>query len=133
MRRSRQFIASAVVSVSLIASSTAAVAQSAPAPVPQFDPWAVLSVMSGGAPAASICGAAAAAATAAQPGGGCVLPQTGVTAPVETVQNVPPPPPPPNGFGFPLPVLLIWAGVLAALIYIATQNNHTHVTPNSPA
>ena len=133
MRRSRQLVASAIVSVSLIVSSTAAVAQSTPASVPQFDPWAVLSVMSGGAPAAALCGAAAAASSAAQPGGGCVLPQTGVTAPVETPQALPPPPPPPSGFGFPLPVLLIWAGVLAALIYIATQSNHTHVTPNSPA
>lgn len=131
MRRSRQLIASAIVSVSLITSSTAAVAQSAAAPVPQFDPWAVLSVMSGGAPAAALCGAAAAATTAAQPGNGCVLPQTGVTpTPVETAQNIPPPPP--QGFGIPLPVLLIWAAVLASLIYIATQNNHTNVTPNSP-
>lgn len=134
MRRSRQFIASAVISVSLIASSTAAVAQSTVAPAPQFDPWAVLSVMSGGAPAAAVCGAAAAAATAAQPAGGCVLPQTGVVAPpVETPQYVPPPPPPAGGLGIPIPVLLIWAGVLAALIYIATLNNHTHVVPNSPA
>lgn len=132
MRRSRQFIASAIVSVSLVASSTAAVAQSPPAPVPQFDPWAVLSVMSGGAPAAALCGAAAAAATTAQPGNGCVLPQTGVTAPMETPASVPPPPPPSAGLGFPLPVLLIWAAVLASLIYIATQNNHTNVVPNSP-
>jgi hypothetical protein len=70
----------AVVAGSLMLSSTAAVA--APAPVQQPDPWAVLTAMSGGAPAAAMCGSAA--ATAAQPAGGCVLP----------VADVPPPPPP---------------------------------------
>lgn len=132
MRRSRQLVASAIVSVSLIVSSTAAVAQSTPAPAPQYDPWAVLSVMSSGAPAAAVCGAAAAAATAAQPGNGCVLPQTGVTPPIETPANFVPPPPPPQGFGLPLPVLLVLAAVLASLIYIATQNNHANELPNSP-
>lgn len=133
MRRSRQLAASAIVSLSLFASSTAAVAQTAPAPVAQFDRWTVLSVMSSGAPAAAVCGAAA--ATAAQPAGGCVLPQIGV-APVvpEQAQPLPPPPPPQYaGVGMPpLPVLLVWAGVLAAMIYIATRSNHTHVVPNSP-
>ena len=45
---------------SLVFSSTAAVAATPSAP-PQADPWAVLSVMSGGASAAAVCGAAAAA------------------------------------------------------------------------
>ena len=91
--------------------------------------------MSSGAPAAALCGAAA--ATAAQPAAGCVLPQTGVTAPIETPQAVPaplPPPPPAAGPAFlPIPVLLVLAGVLATMIYIATQNNHAGQLPNSPA
>jgi hypothetical protein len=72
----------AVVAGSLMLSSTAAVAAAA-APVQQADPWAVLTAMSGGAPAAAMCGSAAAAG--AQAPAGCVLP----------VSDVPPPPVPP--------------------------------------
>ena len=66
---------------SMVFSSTGAIAAGSAAPTYQPDPWAVLSVMSGGAAALSVCGAtaasAAATAAAAQtpPGGGCVLPQ----------------------------------------------------------
>jgi hypothetical protein len=86
---------------SLVFSSSAAFAAAAPSPA-QTDPWALLSVMSGGASAAAICGAAAAAVTAAQPVGGCVLPQTGV--PVAPAPNPPPPPP------APVPALVPAAG-----------------------
>jgi len=72
----------AVVAGSMMVSSTAAVAAAA-APVQQADPWAVLTAMSGGAPAAAMCGSAAAAG--AQAPAGCVLPVT----------DVPPPPPVP--------------------------------------
>jgi len=72
----------AVVASSLMLSSTAAVA-AAQAPVQQADPWAVLTAMSQGAPAAAMCGSAAAAG--AQGSAGCVLP----------VSDAPPPPPPP--------------------------------------
>jgi hypothetical protein len=91
--------------------------------------------MSGGAPAAAVCGAAAAAATAAQPGGGCVLPQTGLTPGLpEQAQPLQPPPPQYTGVGFPpIPVLVIWAAVLASMIYIATQKDHLTFVPNSPA
>lgn len=137
MRRLGHYVASAVVSLSLIATSTAAAASAPPpvTPAAQFDPWAVLSVMSGGAPAAAVCGSAAAAATA-QPAGGCVLPQVGVAppVPVETPAAVPPPvavyaagmPTP------PIPVLLVWAAVLATMVYLATKSNH-HPVPISPA
>lgn len=78
----------AVVAGSLMLSSTAAIAAT-PAPVQQADPWAVLTAMSQGAPAAAMCGsaAAAAAAAAAQPAGGCVLPVPDAVPPppVETV------------------------------------------------
>ena len=72
----------AEVAGSLMLSSTAAVAAAA-APVQQADPWAVLTAMSGGAPAAAMCGSAAAAG--AQAPAGCVLP----------VSDVPPTPVPP--------------------------------------
>ena len=80
----------AVAAGSMILSSTAAVA-SAPAPVQHVDPWAVLTAMSGGAPAAAMCGAAAAAASAQTPGG-CVLPVVDAPPPpVQTVEAVPAP------------------------------------------
>src|SRR3954447_3155251 len=80
----------AVVAGSMMLSSTAAFA-SAPAPA-QVDPWAVLTAMSGGAPAAAICGASAAAAASAQAPGGCVLPVVDVVPPVPVAEAVPPPP-----------------------------------------
>ena len=56
-----------VVAGSMFVSSTAAVAATAHASAPQqVDPWAALSILSAGAPAAALCGAAA--ATAAQAG-----------------------------------------------------------------
>ena len=79
----------AVLAGSLLLSSTAAVA-AAPAPVQQADPWAVLTAMSDGAPAAAMCGAAAAAANAQAPGG-CVLPVIDATPPVPVAEAVPPP------------------------------------------
>src|SRR4051794_34602785 len=65
---------------SMMISSTGAVAASMPASAPQqIDPWAALSVLSAGAPAAALCGSAAVAAAAAQPAAGCVLPAVDVT------------------------------------------------------
>jgi hypothetical protein len=79
----------AVLAGSLLLSSTAAVA-AAPAPVQQADPWAVLTAMSDGAPAAAMCGSSAAAANA-QATGGCVLPVTDAPPPVPVAETVPPP------------------------------------------
>src|SRR6476469_10146628 len=73
---------------SLMFGSTAAMA-SPPMPS-QANPWAVLSVMSGGASAAALCGAAA--ATAAQAPTGCVLPALDAAPP--PAQAAPPPPAP---------------------------------------
>src|SRR5690348_16082354 len=72
---------------SMLFSSTGAVAATA-APAYQPDPWAVLSVMSGGASAVAVCGAAATAAAAQAPGAGCVLPQVDA-API-AAQSAPP-------------------------------------------
>src|SRR4051794_11827610 len=53
----------ALIAGSMMFGSTAAVASTSLAPQ-QVNPWAVLTAMSGGAPAAAVCGAAAAAAAA---------------------------------------------------------------------
>jgi hypothetical protein len=121
---------------SMLFSSTVAVAEAAP-PSTQPDPWAVLSVMSGGASAAALCGmAAAAAVTAAQPAAGCVLPQIDVPPPVaQTAPPQPIPVPPVEGAGgagiSPLLLgLLALAGAVG--LYFALRHHHHH-HPNSPA
>ena len=78
----------AVVAGSLMLSSTAAAA-AASAPVQQADPWAVLTAMSQGAPAAAMCGSAAAAG--AQGSTGCVLPVADAPPPPPVAEAVPPP------------------------------------------
>ena len=123
-----------LVAGSMVFSSTSALASAAPAPTMQPDPWAVLSVMSGGASAVAACGAASFAAAAAQPAAGCVLPQVDVAAPA------PPPPPtaipaPPveteGGFGIS-PILLGLAVIAAGVaLYFILRKHHHHA--NSPA
>jgi hypothetical protein len=116
---------------SFMLSSTAAVA-STPAPAQQVDPWAVLTAMSGGAPAAAMCGAAAAAAASAQAPGGCVLPVVDAPPPpVQTTQAVPPPPPPVEVGGGISPLLLGLLAIAAGVgIFLAVNNNGGS---NSPA
>jgi hypothetical protein len=121
---------------SMLFSSTVAVAEAAP-PSTQPDPWAVLSVMSGGAPAAALCGVAAAAAvTAAQPAAGCVLPQIDVPPPVaQTAPPQPIPVPPVEGAaGAGISPLLLGLLALAGAVglYFALRHHHHH-HPNSPA
>ena len=119
----------AVAAGSLMVSSTAAVA-SAPVPVQQVDPWAVLTAMSQGAPAAAMCGSAAAAANA-QAGAGCVLPVTDAPPPppVQTVEAVPPPPPIGGGGFNPLFIALI--AIAAGIgIFLAVNDSGN---ANSPA
>jgi hypothetical protein len=91
----------AFVAGSLLLSSSAAMAA---APAPQPDPWAVLTAMTSGAPAAAMCGSAV-VATAAQAPGGCVLPV------VDAAPAVPPPSPPP-----PVPVVAASTGISPILI-----------------
>ena len=124
---------------SMLFSSTGAVAATASAPAYQPDPWAVLSVMSGGASAAAVCGAAAAAAVAAQPAAGCVLPQVDAAPPVAT--NPPPQPIPvppvdaPSGLGLGIDPLMLALGVLAAgaLLYFLVIKKDNNNNSNSPA
>lgn len=129
----------ALVAGSMMFSSTAALASVAPASTYQPDPWAVLSVMSGGASAVAVCGAAVAgsAATAAQaPGGGCVLPQVDAAPPV--AQNPPPQPipvppvePASSGLGLGISPLLLGLVAVAAGVglYFLLHKKHA----NSPA
>jgi hypothetical protein len=117
----------------MVFSSTAAIAATQPAQ-PQVDPWAVLSVMSGGASAAAVCGAAAAAAAAQAPAPGCVLPavdQAPAAAPPP--QPVPVPPVEPAGTGLGISPLLLGLLALAAgvALYFALRHHNHH--GNSPA
>lgn len=118
---------------SMLFSSTVAVAAAAP-PSTQPDPWAVLSVMSGGASAAAMCGMAA--VTAAQPAAGCVLPQIDVPPPVaQTAPPQPIPVPPVEGAaGAGISPLLLGLLALAGAVglYFALRHHHHH-HPISPA
>ncbi len=117
-------IVAALVAGSLLFGSTAAAASTV-ATVQQPSPWAILTAMSGGAPAAAMCGSAATSAAAQGPGG-CVLP-------VVDASPVPPAPLPPSpaprvGFNpLFLGLLAIAAGVGA--YFLLHNNGHG----NSPA
>ena len=117
----------AFVAGSLMLSSTAAVA-AAPAAVQQVDPWAVLTAMSDGAPAAAMCGAAATAAASQAPGG-CVLPVSDVPPPPPVAEAVPPPVVGGGGGISPLFIALI---AIAAGIGIFLAVNESG-NANSPA
>ena len=122
MVRLRKSIAAAVVSASLIASSTAAVA-SAPVPAPAANDWLALSMLtpSGAAVLDSTAVAAAQPATVTCADGTVVA--AGAPCPGPGVYTSP---------GFPpLPVIAVWLAVLGVDIYILTRHHHHH--PNSPA
>ena len=131
MNRLGKSVASAVVSLSLIGSSTAALAQATPAAAPT-DYWLTFSMLTSSADTL----AASTAAVAAQPDStippgtqtcpdGSVIPATATCAPPPGTYTGPSTP--------PVAVLAIWALVLGTMIYIATKNNHSHPVPNSPA
>ena len=134
--RSKGLIALAVAG-SLCFSSSAAFA-AAPAPAPQINPWAALAGLSGGAPAAALCGAAVVAA-AAQAAPGCVLPVVDAAPVVATSAPptpVPVPPVEPIGGGFGVNPLILALGALAAgaLIYfLVHKSGNDDETPVSTA
>lgn len=103
----------AAVSLSLIASSTAAVASANPLPAtPSTGGWMALSILA--------------------PSGAAVLNSTALAA--AEPDSVPPPPPSYTGPGTPpIPVIVLWLAVLGTMIYIATKGSHHHPVPNSPA
>ena len=116
----------ALVAGSLMVSSTGAIAATSASAIPQVSPWATLTALSGGAPAAALCGAAAVAA-AAQTAPGCVLPVVDA-APVAAGPPTPVPVPPvePVGGGLGISPLLLGLGAIAlgALIYFLVRNNN---------
>ena len=109
---------------SLMFSSTAAAASATGSPQP--NPWGVLSAMSGGAPAAAMCGAAV-AATAAQNPTGCVLPAIDSPPPVAQAAPAPAPVPPiaaPSGAFAINPILLGLLALAAGVgIYFAVRHH----------
>ena len=115
MRRLGHYVASALVSVSLIASSTAAVASTNSLPAaPSANGWVALSMLT--------------------PSSAAVLGTTSLAA-AQPDTTPPPPPPPPTYTGPgtpPIPVILVWLATLGVIIYIATKSNHS-VHANSPA
>jgi hypothetical protein len=122
----------AVLAGSMIMSSTAAVAATTPAAPVQVSPWAALTGLTAGAPAAALCGATAAAAATQVPAGGCVLPVA--DAPPPLAEAGPPPPMPmapvaaPAGFGSPL-LLALGALAVGTLIYFLVKNKHHNISP----
>jgi hypothetical protein len=121
-------VVGALIAGSLLFSSSAAMAAAAPAP--RADPWAVLTAMSGGAPAAAMCGSAAAAATA-QALGGCVLPVLDA-APAPVAPPAPPVEPVVASSGGFSPILLGLLAVAAGVgVWLALRGNNNHA--NSPA
>jgi hypothetical protein len=114
-----------LVAGSLLVSSTGAAAASTASAVPQINPWAALTAMSGGAPAAALCGAAAVAAAAQTAAPGCVLPVVDAAPVVAPPTPVPVPPVEPVGGGFGIDPLLLALGALAAgaLIYFLLKGN----------
>ena len=120
------------VATSLVFTSTAAMA-SAPVSAAHVSPWAVLTVMNGGAPAAALCGAAAVAAVAQAPGG-CVLPALDTPPPVATSAPpapIPVPPVEPASAGLGISPLLLALAALAGGVGLYFLLRHHH--PVSPA
>ena len=115
-----------LVAGSLFISSTGAAAATSAVPSAQINPWGALAALSGGAPAAALCGAAVAAA-AAQAAPNCVLPVADA-APVATPPPptpVPVPPVEPIGGGFGINPLFLALGALAAagLLYLVLHDS----------
>jgi hypothetical protein len=119
-----------LVAGSMLIGSTPGVA-SLPAP-PPVSAWATLAGLTGGAPAAALCGAAVTAAVA-QGAPNCVLPVTDV-APVAQAGPPPPVPVPPveaAGGGLGIDPLLLALGAVAAGvgIYFLVRNKHHANSP----
>jgi len=122
---------------SLFVSSTAAVAATHPVAPQQIEPWAALSVLSSGAPAAAMCGSAA---TVAQAAAGCVLPAVDAPPPVPVAEAGPPPPTPVppveplnEGLGLGISPLWLALGAIAAgaLIYfLVIKKKHHSSSPD---
>jgi hypothetical protein len=122
-----------VVGGSMLISSTVAAAAGSSHAAQQINPWATLTVLTGGAPAAAVCGAAVAAA-AAQPATGCVLPVMDAP-PVAPVAEAPPPVAPvvPAATAYGISPLLLGLVAIAAAagFYFAVKDDDRNRQPNS--
>jgi len=107
MRCSRQLVASAVVSISLIANSTAALASVSATQPAAGNPWLALSMLT----PSGATGLGGAAVAAAQPEAPPAGEYRGSSTP-------------------PVAVIAVWLAVLAADVYILTRHHHHHA--NSP-
>jgi hypothetical protein len=118
-------------------SSTGAVAATSGAAIPQVNPWAALTAMSGGAPAVALCGAAAMAAAAQTAQPNCVLPAVDAAPVASTPPPTPVPVPPvePIGGGFGIDPLLLALGALAAgaLIYFVLNRDNDDDEDETPS
>ena len=130
------FVGAFAASALLMSSTAVAAGNAAPQ---QISPWAALSVLSGSAPAAAVCGAAA--VTAGQPAPtGCVLPVMDAPPPPPQASAVPPPPMPipveTAGYGLsPLIASLAAMALGVGLFFLDKGHHHGHGPgqPNSPA
>ncbi len=117
----------------ILVTSTGAAAAGSATVAQQISPWATLTVLAGGAPAAAVCGAAV-AATAAQPTAGCVLPA--MDAPPAPVASAAPPVPvepiAAPGFGVS-PLLIGLVAIAAATALYFSVKDHNNGRANSPA
>lgn len=112
MRCWRQWSGCAALGLSLMLSSTSAVASTEQGPAPSNNAWLTLSMLTTSGSAA-LDGAAV---TDAQP-------DSQPSAPPEYIGSSSP----------PLSVILVWLSVLGADIYLLTRHHHNHRVPNSPA
>lgn len=129
-------IVGALAASGLLVSSSAAIAAGSTAPTREISPWAALTVLSGGAPAAAVCGAAAATAAAQPAPTGCVLPVMDAPPPPPVASAPPPPVPVPvetAGYGFS-PILAALAAVaLGVGLFFLVKDHHHNGQANSPA
>jgi hypothetical protein len=118
----------------MLVTSTGAAAAGSATVAQQISPWATLTVLTGGAPAAAVCGAAV-AATAAQPTAGCVLPAMDAPPPPPAPVADAAPPVPVEPVGFSVSPLLIGLVAIAAAtaLYFSVKDHHHGRHTNSPA
>ena len=112
--RMKALVASLAAGSLLVSSETSAASTSQPQ---QVNPWAALAALSGGPPAAAVCGSSA----RKLPGGGCELPTMPASAP------------PPAGYGV-TPLLLGLAAIASAAgFWFAVEGKNYPLTkPVSP-
>jgi len=122
----------------LFTSSTAAIGATSAGSSQQISPWAALTVLSGVAPAAAVCGAAAVSAAAQPAPTGCVLPVMDAPPPPPAA-SAPPPPMPVQAAGYGINPISPWLAALAAvavgvgLFFLVKDHTHNNGTqPNSP-